>query len=103
MIEEIVKWHEKTFPDSDLKSQKLKFVEEYREYLESGDIMELADMVIVGYVLRRRFKYERFDDILWHELILNGNPEGLRKAIIKKMKINKKRKWKKEGGVYRHE
>lgn len=103
MIEEIVKWHKKTFPDADLKSQKLKFVEEYREYLESGDIMELADMVIVCYVLRGRFKFEGFDGVIWHELILNGHPEGLRKAVIEKMKINKKRRWKKEGGVYRHE
>ena len=90
MKERIVKWHEKTFPDADLKSQKLKFVEEYREYLESGDIMELADMVIVCYVLKGRFKFERFDGILWHELILNGHPEGLRKASCKRLEEHKR-------------
>lgn len=101
MIEKIVKWHKETFPDADLKSQKLKFLEEYREYLESGDIMELADVAIVYYVLNCRFLFFKFKDIFDFET--DGKWVELKKAINKKMKINKKRKWKKEGGVYRHE
>ena len=34
-VKDIVAWHIKTFPDADLKSQKIKFLEEYKEYLES--------------------------------------------------------------------
>ena len=101
MIEEIVKWHKETFPDADLESQKLKFLEEYREYLKSWDLMELADMAIVNCVLRYRFLFFRFDDIFRFEA--EGTETILREIIIKKMKINKKRKWKKENGVYRHE
>lgn len=101
MIEEIVKWHKETFPDADLESQKLKFLEEYKEYLNSWDLEELADMAIVNYVLKYRFLFFRFDDIFRFEA--EGAERILKEIIIEKMKKNKKRKWKKEGGVYRHE
>lgn len=97
-IDGIVEWHKKTFPDVDLKSQKLKFLEEYKEYLESGDIMELADMAIVNYVLYRRYDCSCFSDIISEEW-----DDELISLVKKKMAVNKKRKWNKVNGVYRHE
>ena len=96
----IVEWHHATFPDVDLKSQILKFLEEYREYLESGDIMELADIVIVNVVLISRFNFMGFVDIIKDEA-LTVYP-ALLKAVDLKMEINRKRKWHKVRGVYRH-
>lgn len=97
---EIIEWHRATFPDVDLKSQKLKFLEEYREYLESGDIMEWVDMIIVNVVLVSRFNFKGFVDIFKAE----ERPifPDILKAVYLKMEINKKRKWHKVRGVYRH-
>lgn len=97
---EIIKWHKATFPDVDLKSQKLKFLEEYREYLESGDIMELADMLIVNFVLISRFNFMGFVDIIKAEAL--PFYQDVLKAVDLKMEINKKRKWHNVRGVYRH-
>lgn len=101
MIEEIVEWHKKTFPDADLKSQKIKFLEEYKEYLESGDIMELADMFIVETVLNWRFDYKDFYLLVCKEKF-NKKFYEVEDAVNKKMEINKKRTWHKVNGVYRH-
>ena len=102
-LEDIVNWHIKTFPDVDLKSQKLKFLEEYKEYLESGDIMELADMAIVNIILIERFNYSYLFTIMLSEQSKLDDLSLLNKAIQKKMNINAKRKWIVKDGVYRHE
>ena len=103
MVKDIVEWHIKTFPNVDLKSQKLKFLEEYREYLESGDIMELADMGIVCLVLSQRFNCDIFVDVMLYEQSKLKNQTELDNAVCKKMDINSKRKWIYKDGVYRHE
>lgn len=102
-LDDIVNWHIKTFPNVDLKSQKLKFLEEYREYLESGDIMELADMCIVYLILNQRFNCDIFLDIMLDEQSKIKNLTELDNAVCKKMDINSKRKWIYKDGVYRHE
>ena len=102
-LDDIVNWHVKTFPNVDLKSQKLKFLEEYREYLESGDIMELADMGIVYLVLSQRFNCDIFVDVMLDEQSKIKNLTELDNAVCKKMDINAKRKWIYKDGVYRHE
>ena len=44
----IAKWHEQTFPDTDLQGQLAKFQEETDEYAENQSLAELADMFIVA-------------------------------------------------------
>ncbi len=44
----IAKWHEQTFPDTDLQGQLAKFQEETDEYAEDESLAELADMFIVA-------------------------------------------------------
>lgn len=100
--DKIVDWHKKTFPDADLKSQKIKFLEEYREYLESGDITELADMFIVNAVLTHRFNYGRFSNIVYEELLKDDFLFNVNELVDRKMDINAKRTWCKVNGVYRH-
>lgn len=101
MIEKIVKWHKETFPDVDLKSQKMKFLEEYKEFLEGYSLEEYADMFICNAALNYRFDFFCYDDILKEEM-LNISVAYLNDAIRKKMEINKKRTWKKINGIYRH-
>ena len=103
MIDDIVKWHKETFPDADLKSQKIKFLEEYKEYLESGDIMELADMIIVNEVLTHRFHFSHFSNVVFSEAFCNELNSDIFNVVEEKMKINKQRTWHKVNGVYRHE
>lgn len=101
--EEIVNWHKTTFPDATENEQKIKFLEEYREYLESYDINELADMYIVNAALTDRYNCTMFDSILSHEIQKFGNVvDSLIQAITHKMSINKQRKWHKVEGIYRH-
>ncbi len=101
MIEDIVKWHKETFPDVDLKSQKMKFLEEYKEFLEGYSLEEYADMYICNVALNYRFNFFCYDDIL-NEEIVNISVSYLNDAIRKKMEINKKRTWKKINGIHRH-
>lgn len=101
-VEEIVAWHKTTFPDASENEQKIKFLEEYREYLESHDINELADMCIVNVALNDRYNCAMFDSILGREIKEFGDDELLLQAITHKMSINKERKWHKVEGIYRH-
>lgn len=101
-VEDIVNWHKTTFPDASENEQKIKFLEEYREYLESHNIDELADMCIVNVALNDRYDCIMFDSILGHEIKEFGNDELLLKVITHKMSINKQRKWHKVEGIYRH-
>lgn len=101
-VKDIIAWHIKTFPKADLKSQKIKFLEEYKEYLESGDIMELADMAIVNMVLQERFYYNTFFNIMLDEQAKIKNLTELDNVICEKMDINQKRHFILKDGVYRH-
>ena len=114
-IESIMQWNKETFPKTTLPEQMEKF------WLEEGEInnaknnkerlLELADMIIVAYGLTRFKNYLSFFIIAmieidrWIGLIEIDIPnfyKKLQKAIDTKMAINRKRKWKKIKGEYRH-
>ena len=97
MIEEIVEWHKKTFPDATFESQILKLEEELFEYNKSYDEEELADVLIVSIVLAKRFKSQ-----IGYDIFAYYYDKCCDELIIEKMKINKKRTWHKVNGVYRH-
>lgn len=104
----IAKWHEETFPDATLRDQLLKFEEEKKEFSESKDIMELADMFIVACGVCRfdcLAAAECFDYI--PDLLANFGGTGacalFQSCIDKKMEINRKRTWEKTPcGNYHH-
>lgn len=102
---EIVEWHKKTFPDCTHESQLLKLDEELKEVAEcvlksESSQEELADAYIVALVLAKRYRstiggyfvglYSAKKTVLWEN-------------VKKKMEINKRRKWHKVNGVYRHD
>ena len=104
----IAKWHEETFPDTDLKGQMEKWHEEKNEWEQSSccDIKELADMFIVACGLTRfnspeaMFCFTRICD----ELASSGfATQDLEHAIDTKMERNRARAWKKQNnGTYHH-
>jgi hypothetical protein len=106
---EILKWHKKTFPKATFENQILKLEEENLESKKAWDkknmtqyISELADIYIVSSVLWHRFEScigLFYMNALWHW----DQFHELADAVEEKMKINKKRVWKFENGVYRHE
>lgn len=104
----IMKWHEETFPDCTLDGQLEKYQEEQREWVESGnnDISELADMFIVACGIARFDLWEglvALSDVYdWYEETVDLDFKDLMKAVNKKMAINRKRKWGKQGGLYKH-
>lgn len=101
LVDDIVKWHILMFPDVTEESQMEKLKEELKEYTDSKDDLEIADVLIVSLVLHLRFgsligKYifECFE-----------NKVGSGKAnriVAEKMKINSARKWEFVNGVYHH-
>nr|DAO76774.1 MAG TPA: Protein of unknown function (DUF550) [Microviridae sp.] len=108
----IAKWHEETFPDTDLKGQIEKWFEEKNEWQASlkparhGDISELADMYIVACGLTRfnsmeaMFCFMRICDELCHS---GHSTQELEHAIDTKMERNRARAWKKQdNGTYHH-
>jgi len=108
-IDTIIAWHKNTFKDGTLEGQLKKYDEEKEEFAKSDrkDLSELADMFIVACGVARF-------DMCWGIYTLNNvsfwrDVSGfdtckLCEAIEKKMKINKKRKWKKTAdGTYHHE
>ena len=112
----IAQWHKDTFPDATLDGQKLKWMEEKREWKESlrpatedfvhGDIDELADMFIVVCGLIRfsnteaMFCFGSVEQELYDSLFSQSDLED---AIDKKMERNRARIWKKQdGGSYHH-
>lgn len=112
----IALWHKDAFPDATLDGQKLKWLEEKREWKESlrpatedfvcGDINELDDMFIVACGLTRFSDTEAmfcFDSVvreLGSSLFATSDLEN---AIDKKMERNRARIWKKTSqGNYHH-
>lgn len=104
----IMQWHADTFPDATLDDQLEKYQEEQREWVESGekDITELADMFIVACGIARFDLWEGAHAI-WdvYEWMDDGrvSPKKVFKTVDKKMKINRKRTWHKENGLYKHD
>ena len=104
----IARWSEETFGDNiTLEGQLEKFLDERKEWLESDrkDLSELADLMIVASSVAR---FSLVDAALCFahidaELKLSGfSADDLETAINKKMAINRKRKWKKQGNSYQH-
>ena len=100
---DIVDWHIKTFPDTDLGSQIKKAEEEIHEYImavvneepQERIEEELADIYIVSLVLKNRFGLKTINSFL-------PSRGKLELAIHRKMDKNAQRKWVKVDGVYRH-
>jgi len=108
-IETIIQWHKETFPDTTLEEQEKKFIIEFDEYIEAigeeRQIKELADMQIVACGIAR-FNRAR-SQILTNKVLkyaekFKHNLDDLNEAIQEKMAINRKRKWHKVNGEYRH-
>lgn len=107
-LEEIKEWNEETFPDATLAGQLAKLEEEFKELAEAKEMeekeKELADVFIVLGGLRRweshvgRHLENKFAEDMPFPLL--GCLLG---EIQKKMKINRKRVWKKSGdGKFHH-
>ncbi len=107
-LDEIKEWNEETFPDATLSGQLAKLEEEFKEFYEAEEVdekeKELADVFIVLGGLRRwesyvgRFIEDKFAEEM-HFCVIGS----LLDAIKKKMKINRKRVWKKSGdGKFHH-
>lgn len=119
-IQSIIEWHTATFPDATLNGQAKKFIEEKKEYLAAKGISqkteELADVFIVGCGIARFdlmfavsvFAYVNKEYLRMYKVAcVGGVPLMMAKnlfedAIIAKMTNNRKRKWKKIGGLYKH-
>lgn len=113
--ETICKWHKKTFPDATLVGQIEKFDEERCEFMNEADadkkILELADMYIVACGVER-FDVNKAnalkDEIVSHlcgflpDMPLMQRHEMLWVAIREKMRVNRRRKWRKLNGQYKH-
>lgn len=112
----IAQWHKDAFPDATLDGQRLKWMEEKREWKESlrpvtkdlvcGDVKELADMFIVACGLTRfsnaeaMFCFSSVVQELYSSLFATSDLEN---AIDEKMEHNRARIWKKQAnGSYHH-
>lgn len=112
----IAQWHKDMFPDATLDGQRLKWLEEKREWKESlrpvtkdlvcGDVKELADMFIVACGLTRfsdaeaMFCFSSVVQELYSSLFTTSDLEN---AIDEKMEHNRARIWEKQAnGSYHH-
>ena len=112
----IAQWHKDMFPDATLDGQRLKWMEEKREWKESlrpvtkdlvcGDVKELADMFIVACGLTRfsdaeaMFCFSSVVQELYSSLFTTSDLEN---AIDEKMEHNRARIWEKQAnGSYHH-
>lgn len=112
----IAQWHKDMFPDATLDGQRLKWMEEKREWKESlrpvtkdlvcGDVKELADMFIVACGLTRfsdaeaMFCFSSVVQELYSSLFTTLDLEN---AIDEKMEHNRARIWEKQAnGSYHH-
>lgn len=109
-IASIIAWHTKTFPDATLDGQIEKFLEERVEYATAENaehkIEELADCFIVACGIARfnpvygsRFLGDTFDAFTQNQ---DATIAKLQDAIDAKMRVNRKRKWGKGKGNYKH-
>lgn len=105
--EDIVSWHKQTFPDITMGEMLVKVDEEIGEVcdaIRNGSnnhaLEEMADVYIVSRVLKERFNSHVGGYFIG---LLEEYPvPRIMDAVKKKMKENKKRKWHKVDGVYRH-
>lgn len=106
----ILDWHIKTF-DTTLSEQIDKLKEEVDEVINSNNMREfykeLSDCYIVAIALQRwssyamelaYFRIKALEDSVDWEL----PQESFERMIAEKLEINKKRKWEKVNGCYRH-
>ena len=109
-IASIIAWHTKTFPEATLDGQIEKFLEERVEYATAKtaehEIEELADCFIVACGIARfnpiygsRFLGATFNAFTQNQ---DATIAKLQDAIDAKMRVNRKRKWNKGKGIYRH-
>lgn len=108
-IETIMQWHKETFPDTTLEEQMDKFELEAKEYDQATKreekIKEFIDMNIVCYGIKRikETASKPFEDrLLSIRADLRMTLGEHRRALESKMEINRKRKWHKVNGEYRH-
>lgn len=104
--EDIVAWHEKTFPDITLGELLLKLEEELGE-LEDAKwkdgfefLEEIADVYIVSCALY--FRFESYIGLHFLETFDSTPKKIIKDAVKDKLSKNKKRKWHKVNGIYRH-
>lgn len=104
----IAKWHEETFPDTDLQGQLTKFQEETDEYAEDQSLAELADMFIVASGMTR---FDNMAALGCFAIVadLLSKHENFAASVIfaeevqKKMAKNRSRTWEKTPqGNYHH-
>lgn len=104
----IAKWHEQTFPDTDLQGQLAKFQEETDEYAEDESLAELADMFIVACGITR---FDNLAALGCFAIVADflSKHKNFAASIIfaeeveKKMAVNRKRTWEKtQYGNYHH-
>ena len=101
IINDVTNWHRETFPEADAESQVRKLEEELREYYDSYDDSELADVLICSIALWRRFKQNIGQAVfVYASHIISASKANL--IVGEKMKINRARNWQKIDGVYRH-
>ena len=101
IIKDVCEWHEKTFPDITKEDQIKKLEEELNEYYECYDYSELADVLICAIVLRERFGSGIGKCVFYYaKSIIQETRANM--IVADKLRINKKRIWKKVDGVYRH-
>lgn len=112
LIEEIVSWHKKTFPEATEESQVLKLDEELKELKKAsidGDMNQVKnesiDVVIVSSVLKDRYSNALGDVVFSSIMDKISSVADFNEVVValeNKFEINKKRKWTFENGVYRH-
>lgn len=107
LMNAIVNWHTRTFPDCTKAEQLLKLDEELQEVCDfmrqnkrPQAYEELADSYIAAVALAVRFKSTIGRYFIG--LIADYSTPELLKKVNQKLAINKKRKWLKVNGVYRH-
>ena len=101
IINDVTNWHRETFPDADAESQIKKLEEELREYYDSYDDSELADVLICSIALWRRFKQNIGQAVFVYAKSITSGSKANR-IVGEKMRINRLRKWQKINGIYRH-
>lgn len=111
---EILDWHTLTFKNITLESQILKWQEEFNELQKTKTkkqfLEEISDCAIVATGLLRFGEVGKTINFVFMEYlnyVFQGNDwlliqEDFEIAVEKKFEINKKRKWNKVNGCYRH-
>ena len=105
--EDIVEWHKKTFPDITMGELLLKLEEELGELecalgkTDSSFLEEAADVYIVSRALIERF-CSKIGMTICDNITKLDECDSIMDAVKDKLSKNKKRKWHKVDGVYRH-